>query len=59
MEKSNYVGYRTSYQANMVALVLLLGDCYCNGVANLKVFGNNRDVIDLMNSRVNAKDGEL
>lgn len=32
ISRSLYIGNRTSNQAEIVALILLLGDCYCNGV---------------------------
>lgn len=38
----------------MIALILLLGDAYCNGIRNMKVFGDSSLVINIMNKRYNV-----
>lgn len=48
-ERSQYIGTRTNNQAEIIAMILLLGDCYCNGISNLKVFGDSEIIIGAMN----------
>lgn len=47
--RSQYIGVRTNNQAELIAMTLLLGDCYCNGITNLKVFGDSEIIISGMN----------
>lgn len=51
MARSEYVGTRTNNQAELVAMILLLGDAYCNGIMNLNVFGDSNLVIKGMNNQ--------
>lgn len=46
--RSQYIGGRTNNQAELIAMTLLLGDCYCNGITNLKVFGDSEIIIGAM-----------
>lgn len=48
--RSEYIGNRTNNQAEMLALILLLGDAYCNGIKNLNVYGDSSLVIRAMSN---------
>lgn len=39
----------------MAAMILLISDAYCNGVKNLKVFGDSQLCINFMNGDYKAK----
>lgn len=48
-ERAQYIGTRTNNQAELIAMNMLLGDCYCNGITNLKIFGDSELIIGAMN----------
>jgi ribonuclease HI len=53
--RSEYIGHRTNNRAEMIALLLLLADAYCNGVQRLRVFGDSLLVINYMTGVVQPR----
>jgi hypothetical protein len=39
------MGFRSSIDAQLVGMMSLLADAYCNGIMNLNVFGDNNLVV--------------
>lgn len=49
VSRAEFLGTRTNNQAEMLALILMLGQAYCQGVDRLKCFGDSSLVVNLMN----------
>ena len=49
LSRAEYLGNRTNNQAEMLALILMLGEAYCQGVSRLKCFGDSLLVVNFMN----------
>ena len=48
IKNSLFIGYRTSNVAEFVAMILMMGDAYINGITNIKIFGDSALVINSM-----------
>ena len=49
IKRSEYIGSRTNNRAELIALLLMLGDAYCNGIRRLNVYGDSQLIINYMN----------
>ena len=45
--------------AELIAMLMMMGDAYINGIKHLKVFGDNKMVISFMNGSMEVKAGGL
>lgn len=46
--RSEYIGTRSNSQAEMIALILLLGDAYCHGIKDMHCYGDSIMTIKFM-----------